>query len=279
MRDRLISWVVRAGFALLRLLPLDAASAFGSALARTIGPRLPVHRVADANMARALPALDTTARQTALRGMWDNLGRFAGEFPHLDTLLARAEVVGLEHLHALRDDGRPGLILSGHYGNWELLPRLLAREGLSTQVFYRPANNAHVDALIQDMRGGAHHFTGKGRGGTRAMIGTLRDGGHVTVLFDQKQNDGLAVPLFGRPAMTSPMPAAMARRFACPVVMLRFLRVAGTRFRIEIAPPVELGLEADELAAMTRLHRQLETWIAERPDQWFWVHRRWGKDV
>jgi KDO2-lipid IV(A) lauroyltransferase len=61
--------------------------------------------------------------------------------------------------------------------------------------------------------------------------------------------------------------------------MLRFTRLAGTRLRIEITPPIHLPADFDDAAAMALLHARLEAWITERPDQWFWVHRRWGKDV
>ena len=100
-------------------------------------------------------------------------------------------------------------------------------------------------------------------------------------MVDQKLNTGIAVPFFGRPAMTAPMPAQLALRFKCPLVPIRFERLPGVRYRVTFCEPLELpdsgDKDADALALMTEINQILESWIRERPEQWFWVHRRWPK--
>lgn len=92
-------------------------------------------------------------------------------------------------------------------------------------------------------------------------------------------NDGIAVPFFGRPAMTAPALAQFALRFDCPVVPARVERLGGARFRLTIQPPLEIqksgDRQADVLAAMTEVNRIIEGWVRDRPDQWLWLHRRW----
>jgi len=98
-------------------------------------------------------------------------------------------------------------------------------------------------------------------------------------LVDQQLNEGVPVPFFGRPAMTGTATAALAMRFRCKVLPLRLERLPGTRFRVTIFPAMPFPDEADQqlanLAFMTDVNRMLEDWIRERPEQWFWVHRRW----
>lgn len=280
MLDRLWAALIATLFALLRALPVDAASWFGGVVARTFGPRLKFHRIAERNMRRALPALSDSDIRRALRGMWDNLGRTAGEFSHLPAMRDRIEFVGREHIEGLRDDGRPGLLVSGHFANWELMQHAWKWCGLETLVVYRAANNRAVDEIFQAIRAlSGNRFAAKGKAAARAMLAELKRNGHVAMLIDQKQNDGIAVPFFGRDAMTASAVAELALRLQCPILPLRCERLNGAHFRVTAFPafiPEDTGdRNADLRATMRRIHGYLEAWIVDRPELWFWVHRRW----
>ncbi len=176
----------------LRLLPVDWASGLGGALARTIGPRLPVSGQARRNLKRALPALDAAAIERVVRGVWDNLGRVVGEYPHLARLGAtRVELIGVEYVAALRDDGVPGICFSGHIGNWELLPVVAARHGVPLSNVYRAANNRLVDRLLRTLRADSAELIPKGAAGARLLIAALGRGAHLGMLVDQTRNDGI----------------------------------------------------------------------------------------
>jgi KDO2-lipid IV(A) lauroyltransferase len=281
MLDRAGALLLRGLFALSALLPLDTASWLGGMLGRAIGPLFGAHRTARRNLARALPQLDAAEREHILTAMWDNLGRNAGEFPQQYRMAgARVELVGREHVEAMREDGQCGIFVSGHYGNWELLHLAWTTIGMQALVIYRAANNAAVDALFQEIRlRSSNRFAPKGKRAARDILAELRKGGHVAMLIDQKQNDGIAVPFLGRDAMTPPAVAEMALRYKCPILPLRCERIGGAHFRITAYPafvPEATGdHHADLKACMTRINGILEGWIRERPDLWFWVHRRW----
>jgi KDO2-lipid IV(A) lauroyltransferase len=110
-------------------------------------------------------------------------------------------------------------------------------------------------------------------------VATLRNHGAVCMLIDQKMNDGIAVPFFGRNAMTAPAIAQLAYRHRCAVVPAVVERLEGTRFRLTISPPLELretgDLDADVRALMVRINALVEEWVRARPEQWLWLHRRW----
>ncbi len=99
------------------------------------------------------------------------------------------------------------------------------------------------------------------------------------MLVDQKQNDGIPVPFFGRDAMTAPAIGRLALRFNCPVVPIRTERLDGARFRFTVLPPIELAPTGDGAfdvaAAMARINALIEEWVRARPGQWLWLHRRW----
>ena len=266
-----------------RLSPV-AASNFGGAIARGIGPLLPVSRLADANLRLALPALDEAARRHIIRGVWDNLGRTVGEMPHVSRLII--EIIGAEIGHAVAASGRPTIAISAHFGNWEILPRIAAEFGVALGTFYRPASNPTVDRVIQQIRQTAvpqARYFAKGAKGAREGTAMLRAGGVVGMLIDQKLNDGIAAPFFGHYAMTTRAPAALALHFNADLIGIRTERLGPARLRVTIEtiakPPPTDNRDADVLALTSALNARLETWIRARPQDWLWLHRRWPKDT
>jgi KDO2-lipid IV(A) lauroyltransferase len=285
-RYRVEAWLAATGIRLVGLLPLDWASALGGALARTIGPRLGISKRARLNLKIAMPELGNAEIRAIVRGMWDNLGRVVFEYPHLAKITVypaelsdgRVEVCGVEHVEAALAANRRIILVSAHVGNWEIAPLASAQYGLDVAFIYRAANNRMVDAMIADLRQHAK-FIPKGAVASRQAFATLRRGAHLGLLVDQKLNDGIAVPFFGRDAMTAPALALLAMRFDCDVLPARVERLGGARFRLTVYPRLPLpksgDRDADALALMTAVNQVLETWIRERPDQWFWLHRRW----
>ena len=285
--------VLRALVGLLRLLgPVGASNLMGG-LCRAIGPYLPVSRVAEANLRAALPHLDAPARARVIRGMWDNLGRTAGEFPHLASLPKDSgagpgwEMVNDHLLRAQAARGGPAIFVSGHIGNWEMLPPAVAWYGMAFSSGYRRASNTTGDDVILDLRrramGQAVPMFPKGAKGARAAFAHMRRGGYLGMLIDQKMNDGIEARLFGLPAMTAPAAAALSVRFGCPVIPGRVQRVGPARFRLIVDEPLlprEGAGTQQAVAEMTQaINDRLEQWITERPAEWLWVHRRFPKHV
>ena len=288
MRWRLEAAAARGALAVLRRLGPVAASNVCGAVARGVGPLLPVSRVADANLRLAMPELDDVARRRVVREVWDNLGRTVGELPHMAALQPTTagpgwELDGAETVQALAAQGGPVIFFSGHIGNWEMLPAVAAHHGLPTALLYRAASNPLVDRVIVDLRrrgAGAPMFA-KGAGGARQMLAHLSRGGALAMLMDQKMNDGIEARLFGRPAMTAPALAALALRLRCPVVPAHVERLGPARFRMVCDAPLPLpdsgDRTADVLALTQMVNDRLERWIRARPGEWLWLHRRWPK--
>src|SRR5690606_38842385 len=101
--------------------------------------------------------------QAILRDVWENLGRTAAEYPHLQELWdyeygaepGRVEAVGIGHFVKLREDGLPAIIFTGHLANWELPAVCAARHGLPVTAVYRIPNNPHVARMIEKIRSAA----------------------------------------------------------------------------------------------------------------------------
>src|SRR5262244_1191171 len=261
--DRLEAWGAAFLFGGFKFLSLDCASTLGGALARRIGPFLGVSKHARRNVCRAFPELSETEIARVVAGMWDNLGRVAAEYPHLAKIRVfepggRVETHGFEHVDRAVAAGRQMIVFSGHIANWEIGMLAGAQHGISVAQIYRALNNPLMDRMIARFRGDSGEFIPKGAIAARSAIAALRRGTHLGLLADQKMNDGIPVPFFGRPAMTARALAVLALRFDCDVLPLRVERLDGARFRLTVFPPLPLPrsgeLHANAAALLARVN-------------------------
>ena len=290
---RLEAFGARLALGLLRRLGPVRASNFGGALCRLIGPLLPVSRVARANLRLAMPELDRAARRRVLRGVWENLGRTVGELPHIGALQKNTpsgpgwEMLGEDILHAQAERGGPAIFVSGHIGNWEVMPPAVAQYGMRFSSMYRAAANPLVDRMVRDLRheamGAEVPLFAKGAKGARAALAHVAAGGYLGLLVDQKMNDGIEARFFGHPAMTAPALAALALRYRAAVIPGHVERIGPARFRLICEAPLKLpdsgDKRQDQIALTQTVNDVLEGWIRERPESWLWLHRRWPREI
>jgi Kdo2-lipid IVA lauroyltransferase/acyltransferase len=277
---------VIGAYHLLGLLPKRVASNLGGAVARFVGPKLRVSDRARRNLRRFLPELDEARIETTVTEMWDNLGRTAAEYPHLNHFTtfvpdADIDVIGTEHVDAAKAAGKPIIFFAAHLANWELPGMAAARYDTPVHLVYREANNRHVETLFRRGRGAfAAGLIPKGASGARLAMQALKSGKHLGMLLDQKMNDGIAVPFFGVDAMTAPALGVLALRFDCAILPVHVERLGrAAKFRVTVEPPLVLPQIADKnerlKALMTDVNARMEVWIRQRPGQWLWLHRRW----
>ena len=279
---------LKIALAFFHLLGLDRASALGGRLARYLGPKLGISKRARANIRRAMPDLPPPEVERILAAMWENLGRTIGEYAHLERFghpgeRHRIEVVGAGALRAMAAEGYGGVLVSGHFSNWELLPLVMRLEGLEGGEVYRHANNPFVNEWMVSLRrratGGATQIP-KGGAGARVIVRLMRENRFVAMLTDQKMNDGVEARLFGLRAMTAGAPAGLAVRYNVPVLPVGIERLEGARFRVTVYDPILANPEAEPFDEILRITQEindfLEARIRARPHEWLWLHDRWS---
>ncbi|WP_336970322.1 lipid A biosynthesis acyltransferase [Brevundimonas aurantiaca] len=277
----------QALFAFLRLLGVERASALGGWLLRTLGPLTGTQKTVMRNLRIAFPEMPPDRREALAREQWDRTGRTFAELAVMDQLTpagGRVEVVGMERLHALRDSGRPAVLISGHLANFEVMAAVIMASGVPCQVTYRAANNPYVDAQIRKSREryGIRLFAPKGDGTRDLMVGMKR-GDSIALLVDQKYNQGPEVEFFGQPVNASPGAARLALKFGTVMQPLSVVRLPGARFRVTAHEPITVreteNKAADVLAGIQAANRFVEDRVREVPEDWFWVHKRWPDRV
>ncbi|MBS0279493.1 MAG: lysophospholipid acyltransferase family protein [Proteobacteria bacterium] len=271
-----------------KLFGLDGASAIGGWIGRNLLYRTPTSRRGRDNLKTAYPEKTDAEIEAILLEMWDNLGRTIAEYAHLDKLSLhgadpRLEAAGLDHVDAALAKGKGVMFVSGHFANWETMAFAASQYGIEGGEVYRPLNNPYVDRWMvrQRIKNGPRDQIAKGAQGTRRIFTLLRSNKAIFMLVDQKTNEGLPAPFFGRDAMTTPAPAALALKLDCIVLPTFNERMGGARFRMTVHPPVEFSHTQDHDKDIHRLTmeitRRIEEMVRARPSQWLWIHRRWPK--
>jgi KDO2-lipid IV(A) lauroyltransferase len=156
-----------------------------------------------------------------------------------------------------------------------------AKFGLDLQSLFRAPNNKYAAQKIAAARKQvAPNLVASGQGASFQLMSALERGVHVGVLVDQKFRRGIPVPFFGRDAPTNPLLAKLARRYDCPVHGARSIRLPDGRFRLEVTDEIELPRneagDIDIRGTTEKITRIVEDWVREYPEQWLWIHRRWG---
>ena len=275
----------------LRRADLDRSADRAGRLLRRIGPLLPAHRVGRANLAAAFPEKSRAEIDQILLGVWDNLGRAAAEFAHLDRLWdydptgrRPARVTDSDEdrarFYRLRDSGQSALIFTAHLGNWELPAVAAAGHGLTMAVVYRAPNVGGIAEAVRTLRTRQMGpLIPTGPDAPIRAAAALERGTPVAMLVDQHSFRGANVEIFGRRCIANPMIARLARHFECPIHGARTIRQPGHRFRIEFTEPIEPPRASDGRidvqGTMQLITSIIEGWVREYPEQWLWLHRRW----
>ncbi len=287
-RAEYVAALMLGGF--FRLIGVDAASNLAGGFLRLVGPLIgPIHQRGRASLKIAYPDWSEGEIERTLREAWENIGRTAGEFSHLEKFDpdagGRVTILGRETFDAVIASGKPAIFVSGHFANWEVTPRTMHAAGLDYCFVYRAANNPLVDGLIIKTRGRviSRRQIPKGRRGGRDMIEALTAGVSLAMYVDQKLNSGgILSPLFGRPAMTAPAAARLALKYGAPVIPVDLVRLNGARFRMSVGDPLAFcatgDINADVAALTMRINLEIERMVRNAPGGWLWFHRRWGKD-
>ncbi len=190
-------------------------------------------------------------------------------------------ISGIENYVNAAARGKGVLMMTAHFGNWELLPLIAHMSGARPRIVYRPLENAFLDRFIRANRSrfGAVMIPTR-RGAMQKMYLALRRGNPVALLADQNEvlHKGVFVDFFGHPACTNASLAMLSLRSGAPVVPVFMIR-QGRRFRVEFGPaldPLRTGDTTRDVEENTQIYtRIIEDFIRRYPDQWFWVHQRW----
>jgi Kdo2-lipid IVA lauroyltransferase/acyltransferase len=289
---RLRAWAECVAFAppwvLLRSLPLERAVRAGAAIG-TFALTFDLHNrsIARRNLELAFADLTPNQRLAILRKTYRNFGRMAAEWAHFPQLgptnIERyVTYAGREYWDDAieRSRGRGILVLTGHFGNFELLSVAHSIYGNRIAIVQRPNRNPILDCAIAARRHRFGNLTVARKGAAREVMRLLRDNWMVAIPLDLDTRHGAFVDFFGTPAATNPALARIAMVTGAPVLPAFMVRQGDTsRHQITILPVIEVRDTSDRrecVHSYTQVFTSvIESMIRRHPDHWNWIHRRW----
>jgi KDO2-lipid IV(A) lauroyltransferase len=287
LRHHIEGLAYRAVLGILRFLPEEMALLIGEGMGWTVGVVLGVRRrTVRAHLRQAFPKESEAWRRRLARASFRHLGResvatfLLGRMSPQD-VLDRTEVVGLPALQEAVEKGNGAVVISAHFGSWEIAAASVALRGVPLDGVVQRQRNPLFDAELNETRRRFGVRVIFRSDATKEVLRSLRKGRVVGLLTDQNiRRGGVFVDFFGKKAATARGPAIFALRTGCPIFLGLARRVgnAPTRYRTALVP-VEFtpsgDMEEDVLRVTEIYTRYLEQEILEAPEQYFWQHRRW----
>ena len=279
-------------YTFFRLLPFRLAFRLGEAvgiLAYWVDRRR--RDIGMINLTVAFPARGDAERRRILKESFRNLGRLLAEFCHLRYVTSanirdRVEVEDEDNWRRLEERirGTGALILTGHFGNWELFARAAACYGMPMHIVHRQLRNVFVEAALtkERERGGATVI--KKTTAVLEVFRAIKQKNIVVAAVDQNASGrmGVFVPFFSVPASTSSGLAGLALTTKVPVVPAFLVRINGSwKHKIVILPliePIRSGNQEEDLIATTEKFTAIfQAMVEKYPEHWLWIHKRWKR--
>jgi KDO2-lipid IV(A) lauroyltransferase len=289
--DRMTYLALRLIASLLHIRPIEQ----NLSLMRRIGSVIYFidrrHRErAQLNLRYSFPGMDDARRNRLARQSLQQLAMlcvevlFTTRLIRIDTWRRYVELKNFRPtLELLMARKQPVIMVTGHYGNWEVLGYVLATLGFQTTTVARPLDNPYVSDLVYGMRTRRGQRIVDKTGAMQEVASELANGGVVCFVADQNAGSkGLFVDFFGRPASTYKSIALLAIEYNVPIVVGYARRINRRfRFEIEIAAqdiiyPADWKDQPNQVMYITqRYTTAIESFIREDPSQYLWIHRRW----
>ena len=281
-----ISWL---GIGMARALPASAADRLACLLGRLAYRLLKSRRrIATENLRRAMgETLPADQVELVVRQAFEHAAQSVIEMTRIASCARkRSDDIfiweGLEKMRRVYAEGRGGIIVTAHFGGFELLTVPLCASGIPMNFMTGVQHNQKVNALANRLRQGVSAGFFPVDKGVRDVFRVLKKGEFLGLISDQHAPSGVVVEFFGRPAATPRGPATFAVRSGAPVLPVMMRRERYDRYVVTVGdpiyPPGSGDQDADVLTITAAYTRYFETVVRQYPGQWLWTHRRWKVD-
>lgn len=230
------------------------------------------------NISIAFPNMNKKKQKEFIRNFSLNAGKTFTELLHNEEYQKKISLFNynkndLLPIFQAKKEGKPIIIVSGHFGPWESIRAVLKINNLETAAIYKKNSNIFYEKIhLNCIKKGGEPIFPVGLDGTRKMLKYLKNGGIVAVMIDQAVGNGVKFPFFGKPAKTSTSIAKIAINLNALIIPAFALRKKNDSVDIIFQPPIKIS-NVDDMTI--ELNYRLEMVIRESPVHWYWIHKRW----
>ena len=215
-----------------------------------------------------------------ISNMWKNYGKTFIEYIFLDQFkknIINIEIEGKENLKKILENKKPVIFISGHFANYELMSMEIVKSNVKLATIYRPLNNYFLNPMMEFLRRKyvCKNQIKKGVSGVREAMEYLKKNYSIALMIDQRVSEGERVNFFGKPALTTTLPAQLAIKFDLSIVPVFIERNENDQFKIKFYSEIRARKFENKFQLTEKLNNLLEDMILYKPDQWIWSHNRW----
>jgi len=274
--------IISSLFIIYKILGLKIASDFSSTLLKNFGPFFRSKKLIQQNILKAFPEINSKDLSKLSKNMWSNYGRILSEYVFLKDFRRskfdnKLEIIGLDILSKIKEEGKPVIFISGHFNNFELMAMQIEKSGINLAVIYRPLNNKFLNYIMEQIRRKyiCKNQIKKGLAGTRQLLSYFKKNHSIALMIDQRVSQGIKSNFFKHQAYTTTIPAQFAKKFNCNIVPIYIERINKINFKLTINKPLEYSNDKSIEDITLDLNHIIEKMILKNPDQWIWSHNRW----
>jgi len=245
-----------------------------------IGPIFRSRKIIDKNLDIFSSKASNINKQKISSQMWKNYGMTFIEYIFLKKFRfneSHIKIKGKENIYENLKNNKPVIFVSGHFANFELMAMEITKMNIKLASIYRPLNNKFLNPFMEHIREKyvCNKQIKKGINGVREVIDYLKKDYSIALMIDQRVSEGEKINFFGKEALTTTLPAQLAKKYNLDIIPVYIERVKNNNFLIEFQKPVNPKNFGNKLELSKELNKVLEKMILKNPGQWIWSHNRW----
>ena len=267
-------------FLIGKILGLKLSRALFSNFFFKIGPLIKSTKIINNNINICKESGINLDKEKITKNMWKNYGMTFIEYIFLEYFKKNHSHIilkGEKVLSLIKNQKKPVIFVSGHFANFELMSMEISKNEIKLATIYRPLNNFFLNPFMEYLRKKyiCQNQIKKGINGVRETIKYIKKDHSIALMIDQRVSEGEKISFFGKPALTTTLPAQLSTKFNIDIIPVFIERKKDGRFEIEFNEAISSKDYKNKRELSEELNRVLEKMIIKNPDQWIWTHNRW----
>ena len=263
-----------------RVLGITISRKIFSFIFSLIGPFFKSSEIIKKNLKNFSKNISESEKNEISKNMWKNFGMTFIEYIFLDYFRKNSshiKFIGEENLVDCIKKNQPVIFVSGHFANFELMSMEITKRSIELATIYRPLNNIFLNPLMEYLRKKyvCKNQIKKGINGVRETIEFIKKKHSIALMIDQRVSEGERINFFGKPALTTTLPAQIAFKYNLKIIPVYIERLKNDKFRIEFQNKIDPNNFKNKLELTEELNKIIEKMIVKNPNQWIWTHNRW----
>ncbi len=267
-------------FLISKMIGIRLSRKLFSSLFCFIGPLFKSKKIIKKNLELVSSNFPELNKDKIIDNMWRNYGMTFIEYiflKYLSETIKEIKIKEIENIENLIKNGKPVIFVSGHFANFELMSMTITHNDIKLATIYRPLNNIFINPLMEYLRKKyvCKNQIKKGINGVREAIEYIKKNHSIALMIDQRVSEGERINFFGKPALTTTLPAQLAKKYNLKIIPVFIKRLGNDKFEIEFQKEINPDNYKSKLELSEKLNKTLENMIVRNPDQWIWTHNRW----